>query len=83
MVPVLQIPYTEIGMGVAILLGVWAFVIAETDREKAVIVGIPIVLFLTRLIFPSPAGRMISLLGWMLYGLGCIIFLRYNGIAIR
>ena len=83
MMPIPQIPYTEIGMGIAILLGVWAFFVAETDREKAVIAAIPIVVFLVRLIFPSPAGRLISLIGWMLYGLGCIIFLRYNGIAVR
>ena len=81
MVP--QIPYTAIGMGVAILLGVWAFVVAETGKERAVIVGIPVVVFLIRLIFPSPAGRLISLVGWMVYGIGCIIYLRYNGIAIR
>ena len=83
MMPIPQIPYTEIGMGIAILLGVWAFFVAETDREKAVIAGIPVLVFLVRLIFPSPAGRLISLIGWMLYGLGCIIFLRYNGIAVR
>jgi hypothetical protein len=81
MVP--QIPYTEFGMGVAILLGIWAFVIAETERQKAVIAGIPVVLFLIRLIFPSPAGRLVSLVGWMIYGLGCIIYLRYKGIAVR
>jgi len=81
MVP--QIPYTAIGMGVAILLGVWTFVVAETAKERAVIAGIPVVVFLIRLIFPSPAGRLISLVGWMVYGIGCIIYLRYNGIAIR
>jgi hypothetical protein len=83
MVAVPQIPYTAIGMGIAILLGVWAFIVAETDREKAVVVAIPVVLFLIRLIFPSAAGRLISLVGFMLYGIGCIIFLRYNGIAVR
>jgi len=81
MVP--QIPYTEIGIGIAIILGVWAFSVAEDDRERAVLAGIPVVVFLIRLIFPSPAGRLISLLGWMLYGIGCIIYLRYNGIAVR
>jgi len=81
MVP--QIPYTEIGIGIAIILGGWAFLVAETDRERALLAGIPVVVFLIRLIFPSPAGRLISLLGWMLYGIGCIIYLRYNGIAVR
>jgi hypothetical protein len=83
MVAVPQIPYTAIGMGIAVLLGVWAFIVAETDRERAVVVAIPVVLFLIRLIFSSPAGRLISLVGFMLYGIGCIIFLRYNGIAVR
>lgn len=83
MVPVPQIPYTAIGMGVAILLGVWAFVVAETDRQKVVIAGLPVLVLLIRFVFPSPAGRLVSLIGWMLYGLGCIIHLRYNGIAIR
>jgi len=81
MVP--QIPYTEIGIGIAIILGVWAFLVAEDDRERVLLAGIPVVVFLIRLIFPSPAGRLISLLGWMLYGIGCIIYLRYNGIAVR
>ena len=81
MVP--QIPYTEIGIGIAIILGVWAFLVAEDDRERALLAGIPVVVFLIRLIFPSPAGRLISLLRWMLYGLGCIIYLRYRGIAVR
>lgn len=81
MVP--QIPYTAIGMGVAILLGVWAFFVAETGKERAVIAGVPAVFFLIRLIFPSPAGCLISLVGWMVYGIGCIIYLRYNGIAVR
>ena len=81
MVP--QIPYTEIGIGVAIILGIWAFLVAETDRERIVIAGIPVVVFLIRLIFPSPVGRLISLVGWMVYGIGCIIYLRYKGIAVR
>lgn len=81
MVP--QIPYAAIGMGVAILLGVWAFIVAETERARAVIVGIPVVVFLVRLIFPSAAGRLVSLIGWMFYGLGCIIYLRLNGIGVR
>lgn len=70
-------------MWVAVLLGVWAFVVAESDRDRAVIVGFPVIVLLIRLIFPSPAGRLVSLIGWMLYGLGCIIYLRLNGIAVR
>jgi hypothetical protein len=79
----IQIPYTEIGIGVAILMGAWAFIVAETERARAVIAGLPVLVFLIRIVFPSPAGRLISLLGWMAYGLGCIIYLRLSGMAIR
>jgi hypothetical protein len=79
----IQIPYTEIGIGIAIILGAWAFIVAETEGARAVIAGLPVLIFLLRLIFPSPAGRLISLIGWMLYGIGCIIHLRLSGIAIR
>ena len=79
----IQIPYTEIGIGVAIILGARAFIIAEDERARAFIVGLPVLIFLIRLVFPRPAGRLASLFGWMLYGLGCIIFLRINGISVR
>jgi len=79
----IQIPYSEIGIGAALILGAWAFIVAETERARALIAALPIVVFFMRFLFPSPAGRLISLLGWILYGLGCIIFLRLNGAAVR
>ena len=79
----IQIPYTEIGIGIAVILGAWAFIVAEDERARAVIVGLPVLIFLLRLIFPSLAGRLASLIGWMLYGIGCIIFLRLNGLSVR
>jgi predicted tellurium resistance membrane protein TerC len=81
MVP--QIPYAGIGIGIAVIFGVWAFLVAETRKERAYIAGIPVVVFLIRIILPSLAGQLISLIGWILYGLGCIIYLRYNGMVIR
>jgi hypothetical protein len=81
MVP--QIPYSAIGIGISIIFGVWSFFVAETLKERAFIAGIPVVIFLIRILFPSPAGQLISLIGWILYGLGCIIYLRYNGMVVR
>lgn len=78
-----QIPYAGIGIGIAVIFGVWAFIVAETIEERAVIVGIPVVVFLIPVIFPNPIGRLISTIGWVIYGLGCIIYLRYNGVGIR
>jgi len=81
MVP--QIPYAGIGIGIAVIFGVWAFFVAETLKERAIIAGIPVVIFLIRILLPSLAGELISLIGWILYGIGCIIYLRYNGMEIR
>lgn len=81
MVP--QIPYAAIGIGIAVIFGVWAFIVAETVKERAYIAGIPLSVFLVGALFRSSAGQLISLIGWVLYGIGCIIFLRYNGMEIR
>ena len=81
MVP--QIPYSAIGIGIAVIFGVWAFIVAETTKERVVIAGIAILVFLVGAIFRSRAGQLIALIGWVLYGVGCIIFLRLNGLGIR
>lgn len=78
-----QIPYQEIGLGVAILVGIWAFFVAETAKERALIVGIPAVILLILLFVRSSVGPLISLVGWMIFGVGCIVFLRYKGVMIR
>jgi hypothetical protein len=54
-----QIPYQEIGLGVAILVGIWAFFVAETAKERALIVGIPAVILLLSFIARSSAGQLI------------------------
>jgi Ca2+/Na+ antiporter len=79
----IQIPYGAIGIGIAIIFGIWAFLVAETVKERAIIAGVAAVVFLIAVIFQSRVGQLISLIGWMLYGLGCIVYLRYNGIGIR
>lgn len=81
MVP--QIPYEHIGIGIAVLLGVWAFIVAETAKERAVIAGGAILVFFAGVILRSFAGQVISLIGWVVYGIGCLIFLRLNGVGIR
>lgn len=78
-----QIPYSAIGLGVAVIFGVWAFMVAETVKERGIIAGIPAIVFLIPVVFPSRIGRLISLVGWMLYGVGCIIYLRLNGMQVR
>jgi hypothetical protein len=81
MVP--QIPYSAIGIGIAVIFGVWAFVVAETAEERAVIAGIAVLVFLVGSVFRSRAGQLVSLVGWIVYGIGCIIYLRLNGLDVR
>jgi hypothetical protein len=83
MVPVPQIPYAAIGIGVALLFGLWSFLVAETARERAVILIAPMAALAVPYIAPSRAGRVVSLVLWMAYGIGCIIYLRLNGVGVR
>lgn len=78
-----QIPYTAIGIGIALLLGVWAFLIAETIKERLIIIGVPVVVVLIPIVIRTSVGRLVSLVGFMIYGLGCVIYLRFNGVGIR
>jgi hypothetical protein len=79
----IQIPYQGIGIGIALLFGVRAFVVAETVRARALIAGIPVVVLLAGAFFPSRAGRLIALIGWVIYGIGCILYLKRNGMEVR
>ena len=78
-----QIPYSAIGIGIAVIFGVWAFVVAETVKERAVIAGSAVLILIVGAMFRSRTGQVISLTCWIVYGIGCIIFLRLNGMEIR
>jgi hypothetical protein len=81
MVP--QIPYSAIGIGIAVIFGIWAFIVAETAKERAIIAGGALLVFLAEVILRSRTGQLVALLGWIVYGVGCIIFLRLNGMEVR
>lgn len=78
-----QIPYSAIGLGIALLAGVWAFFIAETGRDKAIILVCAAVAFGLRFVLPSRTGHIVSLVACMVYGIGCLIYLRLNGVGVR
>jgi len=81
MVP--QIPYSAIGIGIAVIFGVWAFIVAETVKARAVIAGAPLLILLVGSAFRAHGGQLVALIGWVIYGVACIIFLRFNGMEIR
>ena len=78
-----QLPYAAIGIGIAVLLGVGAFVVAETVRQRVVIAGFAILILFLGALLRSPAGQVVSLIAWVVYGIGCLIFLRLNGLGVR
>jgi len=78
-----QIPYAAIGIGIAVIMGIWAFLVAETIKQRAVIAGAPLLIILAGSLFRPFAGQLVALFGWIIYGVGCIIFLRLNGLEVR
>lgn len=79
----IQIPYEGIGLGVSIFLGVWAFIEADTDRGRIFIAATMAVLFLLPKVWQGLAGSIVRLIGWTVFGIGCLIFLKYRGFGIR
>jgi hypothetical protein len=77
------IPYGAIGIGLAILLGVWAFIEADSVKGRVFIAATMVVIFSLPVVWQSAAASLISLIGWVVFGLGCYIFLRYRGAGVR
>jgi hypothetical protein len=78
-----QIPYGAIGIGISILLGIWAFIEAETDRGRILIAAVMAFLFLLHILWRSPTGNLVWLISWMLFGICCFIFVKWRGVRIR
>ena len=81
MVP--QIPYGTIGFGVALLVGIWAAVIADSLRGRLFVVVTMVVLFLARHTLPGRAGQIVGTIGCTVFGVGAIIFIKIKGVGIR
>ena len=80
MVP--QIPYRAIGIGIGLLLGIWAFFVAET-RGRIIIASAMAGLFLFPIVIRAWWASTASGIGWAILGVASYIYLRLEGIAIR
>jgi len=78
-----QIPYTAIGIGISVLLGIWAFIEAETDRGRVVIAAAAAFLMIMRVCWRSRTGNLAWLVGFMIFGICCFIFIKWRGVRIR
>ena len=76
------IPYQAIGIGLGFLLGIWAFIVADSVKGRILIASAMAVIFLLPVVWRSPAAGLISFICWVIFGLGCYIFLRYRGVGV-
>jgi hypothetical protein len=76
------IPYNLIGIGIGFLLGIWAIILAETLKGRAFIALMMILILSLPALWRHPASEIISLIGWVVFGLGCFIFIKYRGDGI-
>ncbi len=76
------IPYQEIGIGLSFLLGIWAFIQADTVRGRVFIVSAMAAIFLLRIVWHSAAAALVSFICWVIFGFGCYIFLKYRGVGV-
>ena len=77
------IPYQLIGIGIGLLLGVWAFLVAETVKARIYIAASMLVIFFLPVVWRGSASTFISFLGWIIFGIGCYFFLKMQGIGLR
>jgi hypothetical protein len=77
------IPYHLIGIGIGFLLGIWAFIMVETVKGRAFILGAMLVIFFLPVVWRHPASGMISFIGWVMFGIGCFIFIKWQGVGVR
>lgn len=77
------IPYQAIGIGLGILLGTWAIIEAETTPGRVFIASMMAVLFLLPVIWRSGMAGLVSFILWMVFAVGCYIFLKLRGAGVR
>jgi hypothetical protein len=77
------IPYHLIGIGIGFLLGIWALIMAETVKGRTFILATMLLLFVLPVVWRHPASGIVSLIGWVVFGIGCFIFIKWQGLGIR
>jgi hypothetical protein len=76
------IPYQAIGLGLGFLLGIWAFIEADSVKGRVFIAAAMAAIFFLPVLWRSTASSIISFICWIVFGLGCYIFLKYRGVGV-
>jgi hypothetical protein len=79
----IQIPYDAIGIGVGLILGVWALIEAETAGGRVFIAALMLAIFLLPVVWRGPGGHITRLVAWAVFGIGCYVFIKLRGAPVR
>jgi len=77
------INYAAIGVGIGLLLGIWAFIEADSVKGRVFIVTTMVCLFFLPVLWHRPAAFIASYAGWAVFGIGCFMFIKLRGVGIR
>ena len=77
------IPYQAIGIGIGFMLGILAIIEAETTTGRISIMAIMAAIFLLPVVWRTSAASLISFICWIVFGIGCYIFLKLRGAGVR
>ena len=77
------LPYEAIGIGVGVILGVWALLQAETAAGRVLVIALMIAIFFLPVVWSGRGGHIARLIAWMLFGIGCYIFIKVRGVPLR
>jgi len=77
-----MLPYGAIGVGIGVVLGVWALVEAETAGGRILIAALMIAIFFLPVIWRGLAGQIARLIAWIVFGAGCYVFIKLREVPI-
>jgi hypothetical protein len=77
------INYGAIGVGIGLLLGVWAFIETESVGGRIFIAATIICLFFLPIVWRRSTASFFSYIGWSVFGIGCLIFIKLRGVNLR
>lgn len=77
------IPYETIGIGLGFLFGIWAFIVADSIKGRIFIAVAMAFIYFLPVLWRRPPSHLVSFIGWIIFGLGCVIFLKLRGVGIR
>jgi len=74
----MSIPYSTIIIGIALFLGILAFIESEA-RGRIFLATVMILLLILPFIFPKSLIRLLCIFGWFALGIGSYLYLKWHG----